>query len=278
MKKIFPIIAIMLGMAIPAQASLPDCETIAAQVGQQAGLPPLILPAIARIESGRKIDGERRAWPWALNHAGKSLYFETQASALSYLKTATVNGRTNIDVGCMQINHYWHSEEFQSLDLMMDPKTNVTYAVKFLKELYAKHGSWAEAVKHYHSPDEERGMRYLTGFDVAFNNMKSTGLISNTSLLRMPPTTNFFSFGTSDKQSVEMGLGLMMSSTEKAANADANNASYLHLIASLGSEVNNDEIRIFPVFNELAEPSQVRGVLNAKWSQVQAMRKVLSRN
>jgi hypothetical protein len=46
----------------------------------------------------------------------------------------------------------------------------------------------------------------------------------------------------------------------------------------LGPEVNNDEIRIFPVFDELAEPSQVRGVLHAKWSQVQAMRKVLSRN
>ncbi len=55
MKKIFLIIAIMLGTAIPAQASLPDCETIAAQVGQQAGLPALIMPAIARIESGRKL-------------------------------------------------------------------------------------------------------------------------------------------------------------------------------------------------------------------------------
>jgi hypothetical protein len=79
------------------------------------------LPAIARIESGRSVKGKRKAWPWTLNHAGKGLYFETKSAALAYLGTATAGGRTNIDVGCMQINHYWHGQEFKSLEGMIDP-------------------------------------------------------------------------------------------------------------------------------------------------------------
>ena len=55
--------------------------------------------------------------------------------------------------------------------------------------------------------------------------------------------------------------GLSPSFPQKAANADATDAAYLSRVVSLGAEVNNDKIWIFLMFNELAEPSQVRGVL-----------------
>jgi hypothetical protein len=140
---------------------------MAEQAGRQSGLPEGLLPAIARIESGRGRGGAVRAWPWTLNHAGKGMYFETAAETLDYLRTATRGGRTNIDVGCMQINHRWHGENFPSLEAMLNPETNIAYAIVFLKDLRERHGSWAEAVRHYHSPDEGRGARYYAAFSRA---------------------------------------------------------------------------------------------------------------
>jgi hypothetical protein len=137
---------------------------MAAEAGRRAGLPAGLLPAISRIEAGRGKGGERRAWPWTLNHAGKGLYFETRGEALAYLREATAGGRTNIDVGCMQINHYWHGANFPSVESMLDPVVNVDYAVRFLIDLHERHGSWPDAVRNYHSPDPERGARYLAAF------------------------------------------------------------------------------------------------------------------
>jgi hypothetical protein len=145
----------------------PDCERMAEQAGRLAGLPDGLLPAIARIESGRGRGGAVRAWPWTLNHAGKGMYFDTAAETLDYLRNATSGGRTNIDVGCMQINHRWHGENFPSLEAMLNPETNIAYAIVFLKDLRERHGSWAEAVRHYHSPDENRGARYYAAFSRA---------------------------------------------------------------------------------------------------------------
>ena len=165
---------VALGIALAAAptfaaptAPAVDCESLATAAGRAAGLPDGLLPAIARIESGRSQRGTMRAWPWTLNHAGQGLYFDTPAEALAYLRRATAGGRTNIDVGCMQINHYWHGQAFENLSAMLDPVTNVSYAVQYLTKLHARHGSWAEAVRRYHSPDPDRGKRYLARFSDA---------------------------------------------------------------------------------------------------------------
>lgn len=168
--RVLVLAAVLFALALPLRAAAPDCETLAAEAGRRAGLPDGLLPAIARIESGRTMGKLRRAWPWTLNHAGRGLYFESQDQAMAYLRKATQGGRANIDIGCMQINHYWHSQAFEGRDplaRMMDPATNVAYAVDFLLDLHARHGSWPEAVRHYHSPDPVRGARYLKSFTQA---------------------------------------------------------------------------------------------------------------
>ena len=85
MKRLFALLIILALSPLSAQSTVRDCEELATQIGQDAGLPQHLLPAIARIESGRSLNGKRKAWPWALNHAGKGLYFETKSSALDYL-------------------------------------------------------------------------------------------------------------------------------------------------------------------------------------------------
>ena len=261
-----------------AQASEPDCEAMAAEVGRLAQLPDGYLPAISRIAAGRQRDGKRRAWPWTLNHSGKGLYFESKAEALAYLKTATVKGRTNIDVGCMQINHYWHSREFKSLERMIDPVQNVTYAAKFLGQLYKQHGSWADAVQHYHSPDENRGKRYFSGFTTAVETMNSTASNSIANLAIAPNHYDFFNLGTARQSKVDMGFQLASKATVYAQASTVIHPEYARLIASLGQSEESNALIMPPSLNHMTKSHQVRGVLRKHWSKVEALRKSLAVN
>jgi len=172
------ILAIFCGLSpfwsTPLRAmGTPDCEAMAVQLGAQAGLPDGLLPAIARIESGLALKGGTRAWPWTLNTAGQGHYFKTSADAMTYLQAVLENGQRNVDIGCMQINYRWHGENFPSLAAMMDPVQNITYAIEFLKSLYAESGSWSAAVQRYHSNDPSRGNAYHTRFLAALNRVQN---------------------------------------------------------------------------------------------------------
>lgn len=278
MKRLFALLFILVSTPLSAQSTVRDCEELATQIGQEAGLPQHLLPAIARIESGRSLNGKHKAWPWALNHAGKGLYFETKTAALDYLRIATAKGRSNIDVGCMQINHYWHGQEFKSLERMIDPFQNVTYAAKFLRQLYKQHGSWADAVQHYHSPDENRGTRYLNGFTTAVKTMNSTASNSIANLTIAPTEYEFFNLGVARQGKVDMGLQLAPQVPIYAPASSVIHPKYARLIASLGQTQDSNALIMPPSLNDMAKSNQVRGVLRKNWSRVQALRKSLAVN
>ena len=137
------------------------CEYLAKDAERRHGLPENILLSISRVESGyQKVDGVRRAWPWALNAGGDSAYFLTKEKALDSLNERIEKGVTNIDVGCMQLNFRWHKNFFKNLSEMINPEKNVDYGARFLKKLYRRHGSWEKAVKHYHSSKSKFNVRY----------------------------------------------------------------------------------------------------------------------
>ncbi len=257
----------VFAFATAGYAAVPDCETLARTIGQRAGLPDGFLPAIARIESGRSQQGTRRAWPWTLNHAGKGLYFETRAEAMQYLRKAVQAGRTNIDVGCMQVNHYWHAENFAALDKMMDPQENITYAAGFLKDLYRQHGSWVEAVKHYHSPDDARGARYFKGFETAQKQMK-TNPGAPLVAAAMSQGGGFFDLGQIGAGRSEMGL--------LSKGSQDIDAMYGALIAALGPQ-DGAEFTIWSAPGQMTPADQTRGVLRRKWDLVQTFRQDLAR-
>ena len=56
-----------------------------------------------------------------------------------------------IDVGCMQINHHYHSAHFASLAAMFDPALNIDYAARFLRELRQREQTWTMAVARYNA-------------------------------------------------------------------------------------------------------------------------------
>ena len=85
----------------------------------------------------------------------------TLNEALRQFEEAQKRGARFIDVGCMQINHYFHGRHFRSVEAMFDPHENVDYAARFLRELRAREGSWTLAAARYHAgpnndPAQER--------------------------------------------------------------------------------------------------------------------------
>ena len=145
-----------------ATASMPDCMALARAAEGLHGLPNGILQSISRIEASRiQSDGSYKAWPWTLNDSGKGLFFDNREQVLDYLDTHMTNPDTSIDIGCMQINTKWHGSFFETLDEMLDPASNVAYAAGFLTDLYYAHGSWNEAIRHYHSSDRHKNGPYL---------------------------------------------------------------------------------------------------------------------
>jgi len=113
-------------------------------------------------ESGRwnKAKQANVAWPWTVTSRGKGRYFDTKAEALAEVEILMTEGVRNIDVGCMQINLYYHGGAFETLNESFDPVANTTYAASYLKNMYAATGDWTEAAGYYHSMTPERNGPY----------------------------------------------------------------------------------------------------------------------
>jgi hypothetical protein len=127
-----------------------------------SALPPHMLSAIARVESGRRdpATGQVHPWPWTINAEGRGNFFDSKAEAIAYARQLQQRGVKSFDVGCMQVNLMHHPDAFLSLDEAFDPDANARYAVKFLNELRDKTGSWETASAWYHSANPEEGTPY----------------------------------------------------------------------------------------------------------------------
>jgi len=123
------------------------CEREMAAAARKHDVPLGVLYAVCLTETGRG----KQLYPHALNIEGKSVFPPTRAAAKADIMAAKKRGKKLIDIGCMQINHYWHGQEFQSVDHMLEPSANVEYAAKFLKDLRRRQGSWTMAVARYHA-------------------------------------------------------------------------------------------------------------------------------
>ena len=125
------------------------------------GIPKHLLSSIAIRETGRwdKYNKKLVSWPWSVNQSGNSNYFKTKNEAMIAVKKHIIEGKTNIDVGCMQINLRYHPKAFNNLFQALEPRNNIEYAADFLKKLYNKYSSWHKAIAAYHS-NSELGMKY----------------------------------------------------------------------------------------------------------------------
>ena len=169
----WPVLALLLSLALPAGPLRADSAETGAQIceraiiagARRAGLPQDVLHAISLTETGRAQGGRLRPYPWAINREGKGFWFKNREEALAFAKASVAAGRRSFDVGCFQINYHWHGHNFPSLEAMFDPDTGADYAARFLRGLYAERGNWSAAAGAYHSQTPSRASVYRARFD-----------------------------------------------------------------------------------------------------------------
>ena len=132
------------------------CISEIKKVEKHLNLPNNILLAISLTETGRLVDDMYIPWPWSLNVKGKGYYLDSKKQAINYALTNIKNFTKNVDIGCMQINYYYHGKKFKNFDDMKTPKINVLWAGYFLLDLREKYGTWKEAIMRYHSSNPRR--------------------------------------------------------------------------------------------------------------------------
>ena len=125
-------------------------------------VPPQLLAAIGRVESGRRDPGTGAwgAWPWTINAEGQGAYFETKAEVIRAVQALQARGVRSIDVGCMQVNLMHHPTAFPNLDMAFEPSVNADYAARFLVQLHDQTGDWVRATANYHSANPDEGGPY----------------------------------------------------------------------------------------------------------------------
>ncbi|MGU3496088.1 lytic transglycosylase domain-containing protein [Xanthobacteraceae bacterium A53D] len=136
------------GHAAPPRTVQPDaCEKELHRAAAKYQIPLPILYAIGLTETG--MNGKMH--PFTMYMEGKDVQPKTLTEAVAIFKEANGRGVKLIDIGCMQANWYWHHKKFPSLEAMFDPRENVDYAAKFLRELRDRHGSWTMAAARYNA-------------------------------------------------------------------------------------------------------------------------------
>lgn len=188
------------------------CENTIESIELQTDIPKGLLLGIGKAEAIRKINNKYIIWPWTINHAGKSLFFDTKKQMSNYVFKTLKRNDFNIDVGCMQINIKWHKNNFKKISDMFEVNPNISYAASFIKQLKNKHGSWDKAIKHYHSSDPKKNNPYLIKvksfwkkventkiIKVEANKIKSLKKINETSLANMIRERQPYLFDRIDK-------------------------------------------------------------------------------
>ncbi len=138
------------------------CRLETALTERRMAIPRHLLTAISLAESGRRddVNGVNVAWPWTVTSGGQGRFFDTKAEALAEVEILLTQGVRNIDVGCMQVNLFYHGGAFETLDEAFDPRANTTYAATYLKTMHAATGDWTDAAGYYHSTTPERNGPY----------------------------------------------------------------------------------------------------------------------
>ena len=123
------------------------CERELARAAAKYEIPLQILYAVALTESGT----DSGLQPLMLHIEGKDHIPATLPEALRLFHEANGRGVKLIDIGCMQVNWYWHRHEFNSLEEIFDPRLNVEQGARFLQVLRKRHGSWTMAAARYNA-------------------------------------------------------------------------------------------------------------------------------
>jgi hypothetical protein len=139
------------------------CERAAKQAERDWHLPQGLLAAIGLVESGRRLPTAPYPiiWPWTINAEGQGIYQPSKAAAVSMVRAMQLRGLRVIDVGCFQVDLFYHPYAFKSLDEAFDPDANARVAARILSLGRLGTTGWDGAIAAYHSAVPLFGAVYL---------------------------------------------------------------------------------------------------------------------
>lgn len=141
------------------------CVDATEDVAATLGAPDQLLTAVALNETGRRApNGNVAPWPWTINVGGQGYVFATKEQAVFAAQQLINSGTRSFDVGCMQVNVFFHPRAFTSFEEAFDPLSNVMYAASYIERLRQDTRSWDRAVELYHSYTEEYNQIYGARF------------------------------------------------------------------------------------------------------------------
>lgn len=163
-------------LATEFAASWDSCAAATYAVERETSIPKSLLTAISIAESGR-YDAMNKisvAWPWTVTSGSEQWYLDNKIEAVAQVKSMIRDGKRNIDVGCMQINLYFHGDAFTSLEQAFDPLSNVSYAASYLARLRKNTDDWLSAAGNYHSATPEYHSKYRKKIAKIWSNERRT--------------------------------------------------------------------------------------------------------
>jgi len=139
------------------------CERAAGQAEREWRLPQGLLAAIGVVESGRRAPAGMSPiiWPWTLNAEGQGYYQPSKTAAVGMVRSLQLRGVRVIDVGCFQVDLYYHPYAFANLEEAFDPDANARVAARILSLGRLGNTGWDGAIAAYHSAIPLLGAVYL---------------------------------------------------------------------------------------------------------------------
>jgi hypothetical protein len=150
------------GQPPPEDATL-SCERAAMRAERDWHLPTGLLSAIGMVESGRRAPAGMFPiiWPWTINAEKHGFYQPSKAAAVGMVRALQLRGVRVIDVGCFQVNLFYHPAAFASLEEAFDPDANAGAAARILSLGRLSSMGWDGAISAYHSAWPLLGAVYL---------------------------------------------------------------------------------------------------------------------
>lgn len=130
-----------------------------------AGVPYMLLYAVAIAESNNPEDPSFKPWPWTLNVNGHGMYFDTKKDAVVALTRELAKGTRNIDICAGQINYRYNHHLIPDINKALDLKPCLTAATEVLNrelrhcKMILRKSNWWCAVERYHSPGKSDAQR-----------------------------------------------------------------------------------------------------------------------
>lgn len=143
------VIAVMTGFFLNSRAYAFYPDLCFKRAGELYNLNPLILKAIASVESDMQ--------PYTLNAVGKSYRFGNLQKAYVFLKKHLSESP---DIGLMQVNYIWFKKLRIPVRYGFDPCYSIMLGAYVLRRKINRYGSGWFGIAAYHSATPEKNLKY----------------------------------------------------------------------------------------------------------------------